>query len=308
MVVLHQGKRPKAVMMKSRTVSTNTILSVLVGSLLLILSGSSLTVKAVHDIPTLAECEAAGKKIRICHATSSETNPYEDIEIACNAAYGSNGNAGHFDENGTPLSGHEDDLVPHDGQGCPGDPSPTPSVSPSPDPSVEPSPTPSVSPSPTASPTSTPGTTGGGNQEGCHTSLANDHLQCNEKSFDAVMDIKDGDTFLKDVLVRFTFNGETKEARTNEFGRARVAYGFTGNGSVYAVPENGCPSQAMYLTMPACPANASSSNSSTNSAGQVLGVSSLAFTGSPLPLMAGTLLTLGSTLAGVAVTQLRKLS
>ncbi len=46
-----------------------------------------------------------GKKITICHATSSETNPYNTLHVSENAT------AGHFEENGTQAAGHELDLL-----------------------------------------------------------------------------------------------------------------------------------------------------------------------------------------------------
>jgi hypothetical protein len=55
-----------------------------------------------------------GEKVVICHATSSETNPYVRIEVSVNAI------GGHFDNPGTPLAGHEDDLYLPAGSACPG--------------------------------------------------------------------------------------------------------------------------------------------------------------------------------------------
>jgi uncharacterized repeat protein (TIGR01451 family) len=46
-----------------------------------------------------------GKKVTICHATSSETNPYNTLHVSENST------SGHFDENGTQLAGHELDLL-----------------------------------------------------------------------------------------------------------------------------------------------------------------------------------------------------
>jgi LPXTG-motif cell wall-anchored protein len=47
-------------------------------------------------------------KVTICHATSSEDNPFVTLTIARVAAYGP---AGHFNENGTTQAGHEDDYL-----------------------------------------------------------------------------------------------------------------------------------------------------------------------------------------------------
>ena len=43
--------------------------------------------------------------VTICHATSSESNPW--VRIVTNE----NATSGHFDENGTPNAGHEEDLL-----------------------------------------------------------------------------------------------------------------------------------------------------------------------------------------------------
>src|SRR3989344_7595360 len=86
--------------------------------------------------------------ITICHATESEANPYTKLVVS------NLSQAGHFDNNGTPNSGHEDDLWFEGDVPCPDDvtPSPSPSVSPSatptPSPTVSPSATPTASPSP----------------------------------------------------------------------------------------------------------------------------------------------------------------
>jgi hypothetical protein len=234
---------------------TNTSLKVLSAlSVVAIAASCAAQVFAFHlPIPTQAECEAQGNKMTICHATSSSTNPYEEITIACEALYGKNDNAGHFDENGTPHSGHEDDFIPHDGATCPApatSPSPTPSSSP--DPST--TPTPSSTPTPTSSPTS--GSSGGGNggggssDPGKQTSLANDNLQCHNPQFDAVMDVKENGNGIKDVLVTFVFNGQTKQAHTNEHGRAKVTFDRAA-GTITAT-ANGYPSQSMNINVPSC--------------------------------------------------------
>jgi len=59
-------------------------------------------------------------KVTICHATSSTTNPYVRIVVDEHAT------AGHFDNNGTPESGHEDDILLDGEQDCPGPVTPPP--------------------------------------------------------------------------------------------------------------------------------------------------------------------------------------
>lgn len=107
-------------------------------------------------------------KITICHATSSAVNPYVTIHVDEHAENG------HLDEHGTPLAGHEEDLVFAGVVACPGEQyisptptrvlcSPTPSVevtltptcSPLPTLTLTPSPTLTVSPTPTVQPTAT---------------------------------------------------------------------------------------------------------------------------------------------------------
>lgn len=269
--------------------------------------------KAHHYIPTYEECEAMGNKITICHATSSETNPYVEITIACEAMYG-NGNAGHFSENGTTLAGHEDDYVLHEGGSCniPTEAVPTPT----PTESLIPTPTPMSKndPQPTGQPPAAPTSQSEGNKsEGRQSSLANDNLQCTTSYFDAVMDVKDNGNPVRDILVRFAYNGASREARTNENGRAKVAFDQNGNGSLTATAE-GYPSQSMYITVPQCGPVAldpdrnrggsilgTSTDSTKNTKqGQVLGASTLADTGSgPLYSMAtvfaaGLLMTLSA--------------
>jgi outer membrane biosynthesis protein TonB len=85
-------------------------------------------------------------KVYVCHATSSESNPYVTIEVpATESGYPQ----GHFTENGTQEAGHEEDYL------GPCESSPTPSPSPTPtgdDPDPTPTPSPSVTPGPTNSP------------------------------------------------------------------------------------------------------------------------------------------------------------
>lgn len=76
-------------------------------------------------------------KVTICHATSSESNPWTRIVVSENAI------GGHFDNPGTPKAGHEDDLLLQGEQDCPvpDNEDPEPPVNPTPDP-VTPTPDP----------------------------------------------------------------------------------------------------------------------------------------------------------------------
>ena len=53
-------------------------------------------------------------KVTICHATESETNPYNQIVVDSHAI------GGHFENNGTPKAGHEEDLLFEGEVDCPG--------------------------------------------------------------------------------------------------------------------------------------------------------------------------------------------
>lgn len=252
-------------------------------------------------IPTLEECQEMGGRITICHATSSETNPYVEITIACQALYGANGNAGHFDENGSPLNGHEDDFIPHEGESC----SPVASPTPTPTPTPSPTPNPSATPQPSATPSSTPGTgTGGGNsQDGKQTSLGNDNLQCTATTFDATMDIKENGTGVKDVLVTFVYNGSVKQARTNDNGRAKVSYDQNGNGTLSASAD-GWNSQSMALTMPLCGnvnLDPDRTKSTGRGTGQVLGATTLADTGRETDYLTISMMLAGMIISSVSL-------
>lgn len=84
----------------------------------------------------------AADKVTICHATSSEKNPYNAITVDDGASF-----FPHLDSNGNPLSGHEQDfLLPRAGfdEDCNAValPAPTPTPTPTPVPGATPAPTP----------------------------------------------------------------------------------------------------------------------------------------------------------------------
>ena len=87
-------------------------------------------------VPATALAVQAPKKITICHATSSATNPWVRIVVSENAT------AGHFDNNGTAKAGHEKDVLLEGEQDCPVEVTPTPSVTPTPVVTPTPTPTP----------------------------------------------------------------------------------------------------------------------------------------------------------------------
>ncbi len=126
-------------------------------------------------------------------------------------------------------------------------------------------------------------------KSGHRSSLATDHLNCENSDFEAVMDLKWDGQGKGDIKVVFNFNGERKEATTNENGRAKVSY-HRNSGTLTADAQD-YPTQILTIT---APENCSADN---NSQGQVLGITTLANTGNAAQQIA-----LFSLLAGAAVT------
>ena len=87
------------------TIKTYLILF-LTGILVLFTFGFS-SVQAKNDD------DGDGRKVTICHATGSETNPFVRIVVNFHAI------GGHFFNNGTPKSGHEDDILIRGIASCP---------------------------------------------------------------------------------------------------------------------------------------------------------------------------------------------
>jgi hypothetical protein len=57
-----------------------------------------------------------------------------------------------------------------------------------------------------------------------------------------------GNNPVKDVLVAFTYNGLSKNAYTNQDGRASTSFTYTGEAMVKASPNNGFASQEAKVT------------------------------------------------------------
>lgn len=134
---------------------------------------------------------------------------------------------------------------------------------------------PDQEPEPTPTPEPTPSPTPDDGKSGHRSSLSHDNLQCPNTDFEAVMDVKKDGQGAKDVKVKFTFNGVTKEVTTNENGRAKVSF-VIGSGTLTAEAE-GYPSQALNIQAPDCGTSADPDN---GRGGQVLGATTLAETGS----------------------------
>lgn len=132
------------------------------------------------------------------------------------------------------------------------------------------------------------------------TSLANDNLQCTNKEFDAVFDVFESGTPVNNAVVTFTFNGATKEVKTNVDGRAKVQFTIA-EGTVIASTPN-YPTQSMTITKPVgCP-----SVHLDPARGQVLGASTMASTGSVDIVVAQMLVAVGSTLSAIGAYGLRR--
>jgi hypothetical protein len=73
--------------------------------------GFALAVLAFIGVNTSTSFAAPpGIKAVICHATGSDGNPFVGIEVGIQDT-GLLSNNGHLDANGTPLSGHEEDIL-----------------------------------------------------------------------------------------------------------------------------------------------------------------------------------------------------
>lgn len=97
--------------------------------------------------PALA---APPAKVTICHAAGlAGTTKYVELTISENAVYGRKGNAGHFEENGTPRAGHEQDYFGPCKVDATPTPTPTDTATSTPTPTVTTTPTPTVTPTPT---------------------------------------------------------------------------------------------------------------------------------------------------------------
>lgn len=264
-------------------------------------------------------------KIRICHRTDSQTNPYTNPDVDQDAVDGDLGNdhgqGDHYAEHNGPVwyAGIADhswgDIIPpiagvHDGKNWTTegqaiwnnacniatviDPSPSPSVdpSPTPDPSEDPSPTPGIGgPIPSPSPSL-----------GKRSSIGYD-ANCNE-NFDVVLDVTEDGNPVENVKVTFTYKGHDTDATTNKDGRARISLRKDGDAPITAKAD-GFPGADMYVTFRTdCPAGsvlgASTDDPGTKRTGKVLGASTLANTGAAdvysalMTLGAGALIMVGS--------------
>ncbi len=341
--------------MKRNVIFLSIAMYVLLGAL-----GLRITAQEIIPFPTLEECESEYEgKITICHATSSEDNPYTVLTIACEALYGQNGNGGHLNEDGSPKAGHEDDLMADENGLCAQtepSPSPTiePSVSPTPTPTVEPSPTPSVAPTPTPSVEPSPTPTDepeddreeesdtdddnhdteedNDDNENSKTASLSYESSC-DNEFDVSIEVYEDGEPVSNKVVTFIYT-TAKTAKTNNDGKAQVTFPKVDD-RVITAQVDGYPDQSLFATMPRdCDSNSSSnensgSNSSSNDSsdnklnsssnqiasvkagqqiggrGQVLGISTLADTGSTQEIIVDSLLLLLSLGLSLQVKKMR---
>lgn len=245
-------------------------------SIIVLLAAAVIFVQNAVDVVLAAKPikDCVGKVI-ICHHDSS--GKYERLDLSCNAAYttctpdGLGNPSGHFCEDGTATSGHEEDIMlENENDSCPGDSSedPTPTPEPSDDPT--PSPEPTVSPEPT--PTPVGGELVTTSTSSRHSSLKASEVSC-ENSFTAEIELKDNNVASKNIKVKFEYDSQIKEATTNDDGKASVSFGFSKNESVYAYPEEEYQSQSIHVqkTENQSCSNGAVLGTSTEQKGQVLG-------------------------------------
>lgn len=207
--------------------------------------------------------------------------------------------ATNYDNSFDPATEYSDDSI------CTyPTPTLTPTDVPEPTPTDVPEPTPTEDPGqdPTPTPTEEP-------KSGKAAVLGYD-ISCNKGDFVATFDLKENGIASNNVVVSFTYNGLTKQDTTNQDGRARVTFPQQGSYDLKATPENGYPAQTMKVNMPEnCAAGEPTATPgvgglvlgvSTESTGQVLGVSTMANTGMAEDLMALSSIASGILLLGHA--------
>ncbi len=116
-------------------------------------------------------------------------------------------------------------------------------------------------------------------QAGKQSSAGIDGKVCSGQNFNAYAVLKLDGNPVKDVNVKFVYNGEAKFAKTQVDGRAGVAYGYANDSDVQYLPEDGYPTQ-LQKAVKANDCAVIVTAGTTTTGGQVLGASTLAKTGS----------------------------
>ncbi|OGD63037.1 hypothetical protein A2160_05330 [Candidatus Beckwithbacteria bacterium RBG_13_42_9] len=244
---------------------------------------------------------------QLCIKSGSKTNEGNHIIITSNGVFFGYTVSGLGTNSITITAGSDTQAISHADIYFGLMPSPTPSASPetSPSPSPEVSPNPSPETSPNPEPSSSPAASASPNpQAGKTSALGKNGPTCENMEFEVTYDAKENGDSRKDVEVTFTYRGETKKAKTDENGRARVFFNYQGEGDLKAEATDGYPSQSIYVQNLSCSASGQGGTvlgASTNTSGQVLGASTMADTGTSASLWAITLATggLNILLAGI---------
>lgn len=280
---------------------------------------------AVTLWPTsLSDCQERFERISFCHATSSETNPYNfHYNQPCTAAFGSGRHSGHFQEGGTTAAGHEDDYFTDDNTCGTEEEVPT-DVCENIEGNQEVLPEnyefdengdcveimdeeevcedetatnynqegeceyEETEPTPTPTPTPTPHST-------VKISYSAIDPECNSNTVSASIHIQDNNVDQSGVRVVFKYSSQEKIAYTGNDGRASVGFDYTVDGHVEMLPD-GFASQLGYITKKTnCEATPGQVLGATTQ-GQVLGATTYAETGIVTDVMMSILGLAGATL------------
>ena len=163
---------------------------------------------------SLEDCqENFGGRISFCHATSSETNPYNfHYNQPCTAAF----HAGHFEEPGSQNSGHEDDFFTDDEDVNCGRDTVVPTCEEL-GTCYEPTPTPKV-------------------EVKVETAIYSES-SCDSNDVKVIYYLKEDGEEIEGVGVEFEYNGTVKTAHTGSDGKAVVKFEYTGEAYAYARPD-----------------------------------------------------------------------
>lgn len=167
---------------------------------------------------------------------------------------------------------------------------PTPSVSPTPSATSNPSDIPTTTPAPT--PTSTPNP-----KAGSQSQMGIDGQICEGNNFDVWAIVTQDGNPVQGVNVKFVYHNEAKYAKTEVNGRAGVAYGYVDDEDVQAIPD-GYPSQSQHITKD-LKCRTVVIDSGKTSSGQVLGITSMARTGTTEEIFTDAIGSIGATLTSV---------
>jgi outer membrane biosynthesis protein TonB len=202
----------------------------------------------------------------ICHVTGyEEIQPIRSTNVNMATQQGISEFNFHFGETNQPAEGQPGSHDGHVGDvwfegkdhSCPGDGTPTTSPTESPEPTEEPegtptpnptnqpeltptqTPTPSSQPTVTIAPTQPPAATATPKPEDNKKSMdiSKNGPTCEERTFSVSVQLKDDGKEIKDQMVTFSYLSVSKQAKTNDQGRAGVDLDYAGKGEVRAEAE-----------------------------------------------------------------------